>query len=204
MSIPAIVLNSSPDIWEGVPIPADAMLTLRGLAFAKAINSGTVLAGNDGVHHHHVRRSGDACNRHNIADEIEVELFVQCRVDYIRRSEQQERIAVRCRARDRFGSDIATGARAVLDDELLAKAFRQPFTHETCEDVSRTASLKADDQAHRPRRVDLCPGGARQHRRGNACCEMQEMSPVGKFHCILLPDRFYYTRVNGRGRAMRE
>src|SRR5262249_53019173 len=45
MSIPAIVLNSSPDIWEGVPIPADAMLTLRGLAFAKAINLGTVLAG---------------------------------------------------------------------------------------------------------------------------------------------------------------
>src|SRR5262249_55408699 len=35
-------------VWDGVPIPADAMLTVRGLAFAKAINWGTVLAGNDG------------------------------------------------------------------------------------------------------------------------------------------------------------
>src|SRR6516162_4595374 len=33
---------------------------------------------------------------------------------------------------------------------------------------------------------------------------MQEMSPVGKFHCVVLPDRLYCTRVNGRGRAMRE
>ena len=48
MSIPAIVLNSSPDICDGVPIPADPMLMLRELAFATAINSGTVLAGNNG------------------------------------------------------------------------------------------------------------------------------------------------------------
>src|SRR5262249_52423627 len=58
------------------------------------------------------------------------------------------RIAVRCRTRDRFGSDIATGARPVLDDELLAEAFRQPLAHQTCEDVSRAAGVKADDQAH--------------------------------------------------------
>ena len=84
--------------------------------------------------------AGDACNRRNIADE---------RVDYVRRT-QQERIAVRCRTHDRFGSDIATRARPVLDDELLAEAFRQPLTHQTCEDVSRAAGVKADDQAHRP------------------------------------------------------
>src|SRR5262245_5983537 len=31
-----------------LPLPGDAIVTLPGLAFAKAMNSGTVLAGNDG------------------------------------------------------------------------------------------------------------------------------------------------------------
>ena len=34
MSTPAIILNSSPAIWVAVPVPADAMLSLPGLALA--------------------------------------------------------------------------------------------------------------------------------------------------------------------------
>jgi hypothetical protein len=49
--------------------------------------------------------------------------------------------------------NIAAGARPILDDELLAEAFRQPLIHQTCGDVSRSAGVKADDQAHRPRRI---------------------------------------------------
>ena len=45
---PAIILNNSPATWGVDPIPADAMLILPGLALAKAMNSGTVLAGTDG------------------------------------------------------------------------------------------------------------------------------------------------------------
>jgi hypothetical protein len=37
-----------PAPWGGVPVPADAMLTLPGLVLAWAMNSATVLAGNDG------------------------------------------------------------------------------------------------------------------------------------------------------------
>jgi len=34
MSTPAIILNSSPAMWGPVPVPGDAMLSLRGLALA--------------------------------------------------------------------------------------------------------------------------------------------------------------------------
>jgi hypothetical protein len=34
MSTPAIILNSCPETWAGVPLPPDAMLILPGLALA--------------------------------------------------------------------------------------------------------------------------------------------------------------------------
>src|ERR1700730_8680082 len=40
-------MNSSPDRWTEVPMPGDAMLILRGLALAWAMNSATVMAGTD-------------------------------------------------------------------------------------------------------------------------------------------------------------
>jgi len=47
------------------------------------------------------------------------------------------------RARDRLGGDIAASTRPVLDDEWLAKAFRQPLAHQTCDDVE-SAALNED------------------------------------------------------------
>ena len=34
MSMPVIILNSSPPTWDALPVPPDAMLTLPGLALA--------------------------------------------------------------------------------------------------------------------------------------------------------------------------
>ena len=48
MSTPVMSLNSSPANRGELPLPADAMLILPGLALAYAMNSGTVLAGNEG------------------------------------------------------------------------------------------------------------------------------------------------------------
>src|SRR5262245_22161607 len=42
-------LNSSPYRPGALPAPADAIMMLRGLAFAYVMNSGTVLAGNEGL-----------------------------------------------------------------------------------------------------------------------------------------------------------
>ena len=50
--------------------------------------------------------------------------------------------------------------------------------------LRRAAWRKADDQAHRPRRIGLCPCDARQSRqRGSARCQMQEFT-ARKFHRV--------------------
>jgi hypothetical protein len=41
-------------------------------------------------------------------------------------------MAVRGRAHDRLGGDIAAGARAVLNNERLAEPFRQPLADQPC------------------------------------------------------------------------
>jgi hypothetical protein len=43
-----MILNSSPKMCVTLPAPAAAMLIFPGLAFAKAMNSGTVLAETEG------------------------------------------------------------------------------------------------------------------------------------------------------------
>src|SRR6202022_3881354 len=45
---PAIILNSSPNTCGVLPAPGEDMLSLPGCALAKAMNSGTLLAGTEG------------------------------------------------------------------------------------------------------------------------------------------------------------
>jgi hypothetical protein len=79
---------------------------------------------------------------------------------------------------------VANRARPVLDDELLAKPFRQPLPHQACSYVGATARSKADDHAHRPGRIGLRPCHARDGRqRGSAGGQMQKLS-AGKFHGV--------------------
>src|SRR6516162_8736121 len=45
------------------------------------------------MHHHYVGHAEDACDRHDVAEEIVIELaFEERRIDRARRAEQQERI----------------------------------------------------------------------------------------------------------------
>ena len=53
-------------------------------------------------------------------------------------------MAVRGRAHDRFGGDIAAGARPVLDNERLAEPFRQPLAEQPRNDVDVVASGESD------------------------------------------------------------
>jgi hypothetical protein len=84
---------------------------------------------------HDEGRAGEACYRRNIADEIEIELFVERRVDKVWRTDHQERIAVRRRTHDRLGANIAAATRPVFNDEWLAEPFRQPLTQQARIDV---------------------------------------------------------------------
>src|SRR5262249_10540476 len=75
------------------------------------------------VRYHDVVDTGDASNGRDVAAEIETKLFVQRSTDRVSRSDEEERIAVRERAHDRLGGDIAARARPVLNDEWLAEPF---------------------------------------------------------------------------------
>jgi len=62
---------------------------------------------------------------------------------------------------------LPLAAGAVLDDELLAEAIRQPLAHQARLDVGSPARGKADDDADRPGRIGFRPrhpGHGRQRR----------------------------------------
>src|SRR5262249_14315607 len=104
-------------------------------------------------------------------------------------------IPIRRSIHDGLGADIAAGSRPVLDDELLAESLGQPLADQTRSDVGPAARRKADDNAHRPRRIRLRPRDPWQHRRrGTASDEMQKSSP-GKIHRVL-------SRMHWRPRAV--
>jgi hypothetical protein len=57
----------------------------------------------------------------NVADEIEIELLVERRIDRIPGADQEQRVSVRRRPHDCLGGDIAAGTGPVLCVERLAK-----------------------------------------------------------------------------------
>jgi hypothetical protein len=71
-----------------------------------------------GCRDHDERRPNDARNRRDVANEIE--LVVERSVDSAGRSHRDERVTIRRRTDDHFGSEIGAGTGPVLDDELPA------------------------------------------------------------------------------------
>ena len=138
------------------------------------------------MNHHDVDRAQQACDRFNITNEIEIKLGIERRVDSVRRRDEKECVAVGGRPHDRLRGDIAAGARPVLDNELLTERLRQPLTDQAGDNVGRPASGKANNDAHRPRRIGLRRRNTRHRgQRGSARCEMEKIS-AGKFHSLPL------------------
>src|SRR6266540_4017088 len=63
------------------------------------------------IHQHDVGHDNNAGDRRDVADEIEVELVIECRVDRVRGGGQEESVAVGRRAHDRLGADIGAATR---------------------------------------------------------------------------------------------
>src|SRR5215831_4817003 len=80
------------------------------------------LGRNGWVHQHDVGVDNNAGDRSDIANEIEIELVVQRRVNRVVAPGYEQRIAVRRCAHDRLRADIGAATRSVLDDEWLAEA----------------------------------------------------------------------------------
>ena len=70
-----------------------------------------------------MRRADDAGDRREIADQVEIELVVECRIGGVAGPDHEQRVAVRGRLCGRLGADIGAAARPVLDHELLAEPF---------------------------------------------------------------------------------
>src|SRR5262249_56619072 len=87
------------------------------------------------MYYHDFGRASDASDRRDVADEIEIELVVERRIDRAGRTDQEERVAVCRRAHDRFGADVGAATRPVVDYELLAEPLRKPLADEARRDV---------------------------------------------------------------------
>src|SRR6516162_6552536 len=92
----------------------------------------------------------------------------------------QQRVAVVRRVRHEIGGDVAAGAAAVLDDELLAELLAERLREHARGDIARGAGGKTDDDAHRPRRIALRLGEPHGER-GSTGYELQK-STTWKCH----------------------
>jgi hypothetical protein len=74
------------------------------------------------------------------AEKDEIEIVIERCTDRVRRIDQKKRVAIRLCPHDRFGANVAAGARAILDDELLTEPFRQMLTDQARDDVGWATS----------------------------------------------------------------
>src|SRR6516165_2738136 len=161
---------------------------LAGIGIRVKDKLGNRLGRDHWIYRHDIWYADDASDWRDIAKEIEAELIIKGHIDGVRRSRQEERVAVGRGTHDGLGADIVAGTRPIIDDELLAEPLREPLSHQAREDIDRAARRGRRDQAHRPRRIDLPPCAPRDSRqRGCTCGQMQKISAGGSFISNLPP-----------------
>src|SRR5262245_37759817 len=92
------------------------------------------------IDHHDLGKADNARDGRDVADKIEIELFVERRIDRVCRSDEEERVAIRGRTHDRLSADIGASSRPILDDKLLTEPLRQELAYQTRDDVVPAAS----------------------------------------------------------------
>src|SRR4029450_6510930 len=148
---------------------------LAGIGLGISDELGNRFGRNRRIYYHDEGEADDAGDWRDVAEKIEIELFVRRSIDRVCRSDEEECVAVRGRAHDRLGGNIAGSTWPALDDEWLAEALRQRLTYQARDDLDYATGRKADDDAHRPRRVGLRPSDARHGgERGSTRCQMQK------------------------------
>src|SRR5262249_3252240 len=141
--------------------------------------------GRDGRMHQHDEGPADHADHCNVADEIEIELVVQCRVDCGSGVKPEKHMAVSWRAYHCLGGNIAGRACQVLDYDWLSELLRERLSHQADEDVGASTGWIAHHPAYGSRWIDLRPsraGRSRQH--GGARGQMQEVA-AWKLHRFL-------------------
>src|SRR5262245_45217343 len=130
--------------------------------------------------HQHDRRGRDQPNGRKILIHVIAGMSGQAYA----REHHNQRVAVGRGLGGGARTDNGACARAVLDDDLLAKGRREFLRNHSAHRVRTTAGRVWHDQRNRTRRIGLRPGDPRDGRqRGSARCQMQEFA-AGKFHGV--------------------
>ncbi len=183
MLTPVLILEQLARHMEHGPVSTRCHVDLARIGLGVGDELGNCLGRDGRIYLHYISHAIDASDRRDVTDKIEIQVVIERLIDSVGRGHMQECIPVGCRPYDRLGSDIATCAGPVLNNERLTQAIRQPLTHEASGDVSRTTSGKTDDQAYRSCRIGLRHRNARHCREhGSACRQMQKLT-AEKFHC---------------------
>src|SRR6516165_11997478 len=119
--------NSSPARWVAAPIPARRHGEPAGIGLGISDELGNRFGRNRRIYYHDEGVADDAGDWRDVAEKHEIELVVERRVDRVRGTYHEERVAVRWRIHDRFGGNIAGSTWPALDDERLAEPLRQPL-----------------------------------------------------------------------------
>src|SRR5262245_3122626 len=102
------------------------------------------------VDHYDERCAGDACDRCNVLNEVETQLFKEARIDRIGRCGLKECVTVRDCADDRVGRYVGASSWLVLDDEWLTEPLRKPLSDQARNDIGRATRRNAYDDPHGP------------------------------------------------------
>src|SRR5262245_37856013 len=166
--------------WSAIAARRHVDLSRVGLGVSDELRD--CLGRNRWMHRYDVRLPANACDRRDVADEIETKLVIERGIDGVPTAHDEEGITVRGRTHGCLGSNIAGRTRPVFNDEWLAEPLGEPLAYQPCKDVTRAGGRKRHDHAHRLRRVRLRPRDARDGReRGSTCSQMQEFA-AWKFH----------------------
>ena len=121
------------------------------------------------VHHHRVGHIGEQRDRGEILHAVERHVGDERVVHRVHAHRvEQDRVAVRRRARDRAGADVARAAGAVLDDDRLAHRLMQMQRHDARQNVGRAARRPWHQQRDLAARIGLRKGrrGGERGKRG--------------------------------------
>ena len=107
---------------------------------------------------------------------------IEAGIDDVARADDHDGVAIGDCSRACSHAKITTGARLVLDVELLAETAREISRDNPCKNIGRAAGRKWHDHPHRPRRIGLRPCGARNKRHSCSACRQKQKSASSKVH----------------------
>ena len=91
------------------------------------------------IDHHDVGNAHDSRDRREVADEIEIKFFIECRVDRARGRDKENRVAIGRRIDNGLGGEVGGRTWPVFDNERLSKVIGQPLAHQARGDVVAAA-----------------------------------------------------------------